>query len=45
MDEKIKSRLNYILGRFEGIAFATTGEIQIALLDTCEMLLALLEEE
>ena len=36
------SMLNYILGRFEGIAFGVDENVQDGILDTCEKLLVLL---
>lgn len=35
------SFVNYILGRFEGLACGTTGDLQAGMLDTCEQLAAL----
>ena len=48
MTRKDLSTINYILGRFEGIACGTDGDLQDGLLDTCEQLAILikkLEEE
>lgn len=38
------SRLNYIIGRIEGIASGTSGDIQNALLYTAEMLNEMFDE-
>lgn len=39
------SRLNYILGRMEGIAAGSPDCIMTALLDTCELLLEFIDEK
>lgn len=39
------STLNYILGRLEGFAEGLTPEQQTYLIDTCELLIGVLEEE
>lgn len=38
------SMLNYILGRFEGLACGADGEVQTGILDTCEQLSGLIEK-
>lgn len=38
------SMLNYILGRFEGLACGCGGELQTGILDTCEQLAALIDK-
>jgi len=41
---ELMSRLNYLLGRFEGIAIGLQESQQAALLDTCEWLQELIDE-
>lgn len=41
---ELMSRLNYLLGRFEGIAIGLQESQQAALLDTCEWLQEIIDE-
>lgn len=38
------SQLNYILGRFEGLACGAQNEVQTGILDTCEQLYDLIQK-
>lgn len=42
---ELVSRLNYVLGRFEGIAFAINSDlVNEYMFDTCELLSAIIED-